>query len=290
MSATAPRLHTLKHQRPEWEPWLRIVEVALRAIDEPAWRDAVPDTPTGPGGAPRLARATVRLRRTAVQAYVDRLLLAAAAGGTSEMATLGSAAGGHLDALVLFRASLCQAHDTVADAADRCGANADALQAVAALIPVPFLQACNRAWSAMRNSREPYCPVCGSWPAFAEVRGIERSRHHRCGRCGSEWHAHGLSCPFCATADHRDLVRLVPGDALASSAVEACRNCRGYLKTFNRLQGCAPAAVLLEDLGSVALDVAALEGGYSRPAAPGHPLDITIAEAPARGRFLAWKA
>ena len=69
-----------------------------------------------------------------------------------------------------------------------------------ALLPVPFLQACNRRWASSISESwvEGYCPVCGSWPAFAEVRGIERSRYFRCGRCGGEWHARALCVPVTA--------------------------------------------------------------------------------------------
>jgi len=287
---TASSLGNLKHQRPEWTPWLAVVEVALRESDERVWADAVPAMPATTGAAPRLAGATLTLRRTAVDSYFERLLQAGSKSGTREMATLGSASARSLDALVVFRAALCQEPGDITQAAVRCGVDPDALQAVAALVPVPFLQACNRSWGAPPDWVEPYCPVCGSWPAFTEVRGIERSRHYRCGRCGSEWHAHGLSCPFCATTDHQDLVRLVPGDPGASSAVEACRRCLGYVKTFNRLQGCPPAAVMIEDLGGVALDLASLEQGYARPSTAGYAIDVTISEAPAGRRFLAWNA
>ena len=53
---------------------------------------------------------------------------------------------------------------------------------------------------------EGYCPVCGAWPAFAEMRGIERSRYLRCGRCGGGWQAQCLSCSYCGMTDHEELI------------------------------------------------------------------------------------
>ena len=49
---------------------------------------------------------------------------------------------------------------------------------------------CWRRWAAAvpEGWVEPFCPICGAWPALAEVRGIERSRYFRCLRCGAGWH------------------------------------------------------------------------------------------------------
>jgi FdhE protein len=292
MSATPPVLTTLKRQRPEWEPWLGIVEEVLQDAAVQTWADAVPDVVAGSGAAPRLAGATVSIPRNAVRRLLDRLVRKASNSGTAEMATLARTPAANLDVLDLFGAALCQDVDRIARAASACGADADAFHAVVALLPVPFLQACNRCWGPTipEDWIEPYCPMCGSWPAFAEVRGIERSRYYRCGRCGSEWRAHGLSCPYCATTDHRDLVALVPDRPGTSAVVDTCTRCLGYVKTFNRLQGCPAPAVMLEDLGGAALDVAALEQGYSRPARAGYALDVAVVATGARRRFLAWNA
>jgi FdhE protein len=123
---------------------------------------------------------------------------------------------------------------------------------------------------------EGYCPVCGAWPALAEVRGIERSRYFRCGRCGGEWQSHCLLCPYCGMNDHKELVSLVPEKSGSNSVIEACKRCLGYVKTFTTLQGSLPAKVLLDDLASVDLDVAALEQGYKRPPGAGYSLNVKI--------------
>ena len=68
----------------------------------------------------------------------------------------------------------------------------------------------------------------------------------------------------------------MPEKAGARAVIDACKRCLGYVKTFTRLQGCPPDTVMLEDLASVALDVAALEQGYTRPAGAGYPLDVTV--------------
>ena len=283
MTSAAGILASVGRERPEWAPWLAVVAPALDEGEHQAWARFVPDGAVAPSDAPRLAGATVAIPRALVGRLLTRLSKAASRSGTPQMATLARAADAGPGVLELFRASVCHDADRLTSFAAACGADPDAFQAVAALLAVPFLQSCNLMWgaAATRGWARPYCGVCGSWPAFAEVRGIERSRYYRCGRCGSEWHAHGLSCPYCATTNHRDLVELVPENGGAAAFVEACTRCRGYVKTVNRLQACAPLAVMLEDMKGAALDIAALGQGYRRPAGTGSPLDLTVVE---RGR------
>ena len=293
MIATAAALTGLKRQRPEWGPWLAVVEETLREAEAPAWDAAVPADARVPHIAtPLLAGATVAVEARTVRGLLRRLIHVASRTGTPEMAALRSVLDADPDVLALFRASLCQDTLPTTKVATSCGAEAGTLQAVVALVSVPFLHACNRRWapSVWPGWLEGYCPVCGTWPAFAETRGIERNRFFRCGRCGGEWHARPLRCPYCGMDDHNALVSLVPENAGLNVVIEGCRSCRGYVKTFTRLQGCPPGVVMLDDLASVHLDVAALEQGYMRPPGAGHPLDVTvIGKDAARGVF-AWKA
>ena len=63
-----------------------------------------------------------------------------------------------------------------------------------------------------------------------------------------------------------------------------------YVKTLTRLQGCPPDAVMIEDLGTVDLDVAALECGYTRPSGAGRPLEITVTDKGATRRLFGWSS
>ena len=60
--------------------------------------------------------------------------------------------------------------------------------------------------------------------------------------------------------------------------IDACRRCLGYVKTLTTLQGSPPAKILLDDLATVDLDVAAFERGYGRPEGAGYHLDVTVTE------------
>jgi FdhE protein len=111
-----------------------------------------------------------------------------------------------------------------------------------------------------------------------ESRGIERRRYARCGRCGAAWHAQLLRCAYCGTSNHGDLVTLVPRRDAARGSIEACTRCRRYTKTFTTLQGSAPHSVIIEDLASVDLDVAALGDGYTHPQGAGYALAVSLAD------------
>ncbi|HET8563195.1 MAG TPA: formate dehydrogenase accessory protein FdhE, partial [Candidatus Binatia bacterium] len=84
----------------------------------------------------------------------------------------------------------------------------------------------------------------------------------------------------CGMTDHNELVSLVPEKSGSTSVIEACKRCLGYVKTFTMLQGSPPAKVIVEDLASVDLDIAAVEQGYKRPEGPGYALEIAVEHKP----------
>jgi FdhE protein len=292
MTTATSALDALKQNRPEWTPWLSVVAEIVEQMGDPVWDATVPAAaPASPARVPFLANATVSLPRDVLRRSLARVIERACESGSATMATLDRLLVDEPDPSALFAAALSQDREVVQKTAARTGTDVEALHAVTALWCGPFLQACHRQWATLipQNWTAPYCPICASWPAFVEVRGIERTRYARCGRCGAEWHARLLHCLYCDNSDHEQLLTLVPQGSAPTNAIEACAKCRGYVKTFTRLQGCAPRAVYLEDLASVDLDIAALDAGYTRPHGAGYPLAVTVtASAPRRGLF-AWK-
>jgi FdhE protein len=279
MTAIDTGVQDLGRRHPEWKPWLAVVEEVLGETATSKWDAFVPDCPSSQQSkVPLLTGAALALDMRSVLGLLDQLIRTACRGGTAKMATLEPVLNAEWDVGVLFRASLCQDGERVKETAAVLGADPEALQAVVALVALPFLQACNRRWASAKSTSwmEGYCPVCGAWPALAEVRGIERSRHFRCGRCGAGWQAHCLFCPYCGMTDHNELVSLVPEKSGANSVIEACKRCLGYVKTFTTLRGSPPAKVILDDFASVDLDVAAFEQGYKRPQGAGYALNVTL--------------
>src|SRR5712692_8978338 len=160
------------------------------------------------------------------------------------------------------------------------GADPQAVRVVGQMAALPLLHACARALaSAVEPSWwEGYCPVCGAWPAVAEYTGLERKRQLRCGRCSTGWAIPTLRCVFCDETRHAELGYLTLEDGDETRKIEICRTCSGYLKAHSTVRSLAPWALLLDDLTTVHLDVAALERGYTRPTRPGYALDTRIAE------------
>jgi hypothetical protein len=63
------------------------------------------------------------------------------------------------------------------------------------------------------------------------------------------------------------------------------------VKSFNVLQGGPAVGMMLDDLASVDLDVAALAQGYKRPEGTGYCLDVTIInDSSRRSRLFPWRA
>jgi hypothetical protein len=279
MIGTQADLDVLQRERPEWEPWLAVVRAVHHEAQSSRWDRAVTTLAdhTDPL-MPLLADAVVSVEVRRIRRLLGKTPLA----GLKVCPT-------DADVLALLAASVRHDHGYMAEAAKAAGVDEPAFQSVAALLAVPILQACHRQWGSRVAAHwiAGYCPVCASWPAFAEVCGIERSRYFRCGRCGDAWHARQLVCPYCGIADHNELTTLVPERAGSNATVETCTRCNGYVKTFTRLQPGKPAMVMIDDLASVDLDVAALERGYVRPAGPGRAFHVTVHEA--GGGMFRWR-
>jgi FdhE protein len=279
MSAVS-QLDALVKANPEWSAWLLVVREVAAELSDPAWDAGLPHTAAASDRAPVLAGALLRPDGHALSRLLDRLTSVARAQGLQALA--GNPKHGHTTsadaALTVFLAALNGDHALLDLQASREGASPEGWRSIAQLLPMPYLHACARRWAA--NPGAPwshgYCPVCGAWPAFAELRGVERSRHLRCGRCGAGWPMPVLACTHCATTDHETLGTLVVDDRKSRFALDVCRGCSGYLKSCTTLQPTSSDEVLAIDLASVEFDLAAVERGFLRPSGPGVALGASL--------------
>ena len=74
------------------------------------------------------------------------------------------------------------------------------------------------------------CPWCGSPPGLARLVGGEGRRLLCCSLCGESWLHALLKCPTCQNEEGQDRLWLDPEDPCF---VQACGNCRAYLKTVD---------------------------------------------------------
>jgi FdhE protein len=269
-------LTALADANPEWHPWLALLERTLAALDEPVWHDAeLRIAAARPADAPLLAGARLALPAGHAEAWLCALLGAVEPGGEPAPATAG------LDAVALLAAGLRQDVAAGAALAREAGAEEGFVAAVANCMALPPLHASARrlASTLPEGWREGYCPLCAGWPALAELRGLERRRVLRCGRCATAWERAVLHCVFCGERDHRRQGALVPDGAEELVRVETCSGCQGYLKALTALRPLPAWALPLEDLRTVELDLVALEKGFRRPPPP--PLDLALEIVPA---------
>ncbi len=110
------------------------------------------------------------------------------------------------------------------------------------------------------------CPICGSVPSFAELRGVPGRRYLRCALCEGTWPVPRLRCPFCATTDHTRLRYLRLEDD-PGMRLDLCDGCRRYLKTRVAPGGEAEADPFGWDVTTLHLDALACKQGYL-PASP----------------------
>ena len=260
-----------RRERPESEAWLGLLESALGESEAGAvWEAAVPQPAVDrPVKAPLLFRATLTLDTRAARAWVHRLLKRAARAKPRSV-----------DGVALLEAAVCQDYARIDALAAAAGTEPQALRVLAQLTALPLLLACGRALTRQLPVTwwESYCPLCGAWPVVAEYTGLERKRQLRCGRCGTGWAIPMLRCVFCDETDHEKLGYLTPEGGEQIRKIEVCHTCKGYLKGLATVRPLAAEAILLDDLKTVPLDVAALERGYRRPERPAYQLESRIAE------------
>jgi len=240
--------------------WLALVEAALTES-----QDATVHAGERLAGTPLLHGAEVTIEPRPWDRFVRHL---------AELAGLDGAAD-RLDAREVLEAAVRQ-DDARIDAL--APGDPSRLRVVAHVAAVPLLRACadSLAEQLPASWSEGYCPVCGAWPTLAEFRGLERKRWLRCGRCGTGWEVQWLRCPFCAETNHENLGYLAPAEGETARKVEVCNTCKGYLKAEPTVRELPWWGVLLDDVETVALDVAALDRGYQRPERPGFELQVRI--------------
>jgi FdhE protein len=112
-----------------------------------------------------------------------------------------------------------------------------------------------------------YCPVCGSEPYISELKdegGVEGARFLVCSTCGFEWRFNRLKCPFCENGDHEKLRYFYTEKEGRSYRVDVCDNCKRYIKTIDTKALGIEFIPVLEDIGTLHLDILAQKEGYTK--------------------------
>jgi FdhE protein len=286
------RIDQLMEQTPELAPWLQLYREVLALSAHAGWDEAVAAMTLATPGAPErplLAGATIRLDRELADTTLRRLLAAGGEQPAEEAPVLrAAAAAADLDGLFTLQAAINQDVPALEGAAATLDLAPEAFAAIAHLASFPLLRTAHRALATAVPTTwdQGYCPVCGAWPAAAEIRGLEAARHLRCGRCGGDWTMPTLWCPFCGEHDHAKLSALRTEDGAGPLRVEACETCRGYVKSTTTLRAWPAEEVPLADIATVEWDLAAMERDFTRPNQPAVTLGVKIEDSGLRTQDL----
>jgi len=190
-------------------------------------------------------------------------------GSNKAAAALADAARrGRLSVVALAAAVLTGRTDEIHAQADALGLDAGLTATVLRFTLFPSFVAIEMALAPLGSGApwdRGYCPTCGSWPLLGEFRGLEQARWLRCGLCAAQWEFPRLACPFCDNRDHHQLGHLHVEGEEAQRRAAVCEVCRGYVKMLATLGPLSPLHLLVADLATLHLDLAAAERGYTVP-------------------------
>ena len=286
-SAAAARWDALLTLRPELQPAVALQRDLLTLVSdlsEVMDRGRLPRLSLPPRylaakldrGVPGLAGEPIPMPVPILKPVLLGLCDALARGGAGEAAEHIRA---HIDETridtgSLLAASLKRDQGAIRTGATHRGLAPDLLWLVAELAVSPFVHALQEslfsrapADSALRGALDAwshgYCPLCGSWPALAEVAATRRVL--RCSFCALAWELDTYACIYCKEAGDK-FVTAAPNEERKDLRVEVCRACGSYLKTID-VAALSPFPLLaITDLETMDLDMAAMERGYNRPA------------------------
>jgi hypothetical protein len=118
----------------------------------------------------------------------------------------------------------------------------------------------------VRVHRQGQCPFCGGNPwicARREGSLMEGARRMLgCALCGGEWLFGRILCPSCHEGDPHKLPSF-QNDRHPALRIEACETCHRYVKSIDLSEDARPIPEV-DDLASIAMDLWAVEQGYTR--------------------------
>lgn len=108
------------------------------------------------------------------------------------------------------------------------------------------------------------CPFCNARPVAVVLRGEGdgAKRWLLCSICSTEWPFRRVVCPNCGERD-KDKLPIYTASGLDHVRVEACDNCKTYVKSIDLTKD-GLAVPVVDELATVALNIWADERGYAK--------------------------
>jgi FdhE protein len=173
-----------------------------------------------------------------------------------------------IEPAILLSEVLAGRPEAVHARAEALGLDASLVATALRLAALPMLAGIAAEFEPLRQDagwERGYCPVCGSWPLLGEFRGLEQTRHLRCGWCASAWAFARLRCPFCDTRDHRHLAYIHADGEQDRYRAATCDACHGFVKMVTSLSALPLPLLLVKDVATLHLDLAAADRGFFVP-------------------------
>ena len=171
-----------------------------------------------------------------------------------------------IDILELFKHADSGDGEYVNALAKKLGVKEDVLTFLARNSIKPIFEAYAKVLSTYVDQERwwrGYCPICGSEPFMAELKE-DGARFLVCSSCEFEWRYNRLKCPFCENEDQKKLRYFFTEKEGKAYRVDVCEKCKRYIKTIDTKELGEEVIPLLEDAGTLHLDVLAQQEGYSR--------------------------
>ena len=221
------------------------------------------------GGIPLLRGEDVTLNRPALK---KRYLHVCAAirrhqgkNGQAAHALAETVRRGRLEPAELLRGFLAGRPEELQRQAEMQGVDGSLAVSTLRLAVVPALAQISAGLEALRANapwERGFCPTCGSGPLLGEFRGLEQARFLRCGFCTTSWPFPRLRCPFCETADYQVVGYFHVEGEEGKYRAATCEACNRYVKTLSTLTPLSGPQLVVADLATAHLDLAAAERGY----------------------------
>ena len=144
------------------------------------------------------------------------------------------------------------------------------LMKIGEYISTPYLELCSEYFAKKINKstwEQPFCPICGGQPSMALVGEKKDHRILWCRLCDTEWKYKENVCPFCNCDDLKKVKHIFP-PGKSSHRIDACDNCKRYLKTIDERFISEKQSLVIEYLSTYHHDLLALKKGYNIPINP----------------------
>ncbi len=157
-------------------------------------------------------------------------------------------------------------HGNLQDCAERSTIEADLLTFIASQTLPPFLEKYAEKLREYIDSNvwlKGTCPVCGGEPLMGRLAKETGKKYLQCYLCRANWEFGRLECTFCGNTD-QDKLRYFYDEEDPFHRVEVCDTCKGYIKIVDTRNMIDDGVLVVENLATLHLDLAAKREGFRR--------------------------